>query len=185
MIETSNEHQWKHVLANRLLCDLLQAAREHISCFFQLSTDVAELDVISSLAQASALNAYVRPTFGTKLELLDSRHPVLEVLGLDDPVPNNVVRPSFPLFSFLLCFSFYHLPIAECLDTLEFSHHLWAQHEWEINLFETNRFITYNGANRLLRASQTSSVSYNGSNILQNSHSRRNWMQCFNVCSRS
>ncbi|XP_031835707.2 mutS protein homolog 4 isoform X2 [Nomia melanderi] len=79
-----------HLMSNVLLCDLLQAAREHISCFFQLSTDVAELDVLSSLARASALHAYVRPTFGTKLELLDSRHPVLEVFGLDDPVPNNV-----------------------------------------------------------------------------------------------
>ncbi|XP_076290493.1 mutS protein homolog 4 isoform X2 [Lasioglossum baleicum] len=79
-----------HLMSNVLLCDLLQSIREYIGCLFQLNTDTAELDVISSLAQTSSLLAYVRPMFGSKLELLDSRHPILEAFGLDDPVPNNV-----------------------------------------------------------------------------------------------
>nr|XP_033342513.1 mutS protein homolog 4-like [Megalopta genalis] len=79
-----------HLMSNVLLCDLLQSIQEYIDCLFQLNDDVAELDVISSLAQTSSLHAYVRPTFGSELELLDSRHPVLEAFGIDDPVPNNV-----------------------------------------------------------------------------------------------
>lgn len=64
---------------------------------FQLSADIAELDLVISLAEVSSLQTYVRPTFGTKLELLDSRHPVLEVFGFDSPVPNHVVRNFFNL----------------------------------------------------------------------------------------
>ncbi|XP_076648017.1 mutS protein homolog 4 [Halictus rubicundus] len=79
-----------HLMSNVLLCDLLQSIRQYVGCLFQLNADMAELDVISSLAQTSSLHAYVRPTFGSQLELLDSRHPVLEAFGLDDPVPNNV-----------------------------------------------------------------------------------------------
>ncbi|XP_076168816.1 mutS protein homolog 4 [Ptiloglossa arizonensis] len=79
-----------HLMSNVLLCDLLQSLREYIGSLFQLSADVAELDLITSLARVSSLQTYVRPTFGQKLVLLDSRHPVLEVFGLDGPVPNNV-----------------------------------------------------------------------------------------------
>ncbi|OAD55100.1 MutS protein like protein 4, partial [Eufriesea mexicana] len=79
-----------HLMSNVLLCDLLQRIREYIGCLFQLSTDIAELDLIISLAQISSLQTYVRPSFGTKLELCDSRHPIMDVLGLDGPVPNNI-----------------------------------------------------------------------------------------------
>ncbi|XP_017793105.1 PREDICTED: mutS protein homolog 4-like [Habropoda laboriosa] len=79
-----------HLMSNVLLCDLLQSIRKYVGCLFQLSTDVAELDLIASLAQVSSLQTYVRPTFGPKLELYDSRHPVIEVFGLDGPIPNNV-----------------------------------------------------------------------------------------------
>lgn len=76
---------------NRLLCDLLQSIREYIGCLFQLNADIAELDLITSLAQISSLQTYVRPLFGSKLELIDSRHPIMDVFGLDNPVPNNIV----------------------------------------------------------------------------------------------
>ncbi|XP_034175453.1 mutS protein homolog 4 [Osmia lignaria lignaria] len=79
-----------HLMSNVLLCDLLRSIRGHIGCLFQLSVDVAELDLVASLAQVSTLQMYARPTFGPKLELLDSRHPVMEVFGLDGPVPNDV-----------------------------------------------------------------------------------------------
>ncbi|XP_076669695.1 rho GTPase activating protein at 19D isoform X2 [Andrena cerasifolii] len=79
-----------HLMSNVLLNDLQQNLREYISCLFQLSSDVAELDLLISLARVSSLQTYVKPIFGRKLELLDSRHPVLEAFGLDSPVPNNV-----------------------------------------------------------------------------------------------
>ncbi|XP_043264908.1 mutS protein homolog 4-like [Colletes gigas] len=85
-----------HLMSNVLLCDLLQNLRQHVGCLFQLCTDVAELDLITSLARVSSIQTYTRPTFGPKLELLDSRHPVLEIFGLDGPIPNNV-HASVPL----------------------------------------------------------------------------------------
>ncbi|KAK9297473.1 hypothetical protein QLX08_008880 [Tetragonisca angustula] len=79
-----------HLMSNVLLHDLLQSVREYIGCLLQLSADIAELDLVTSLAQVSSLPAYTRPSFGSKLELIDSRHPVMDVLGFDGPVPNNV-----------------------------------------------------------------------------------------------
>ncbi|XP_043524945.1 mutS protein homolog 4-like isoform X2 [Frieseomelitta varia] len=79
-----------HLMSNVLLHDLLQSVREYIGCLFQLSADIAELDLVTSLAQVSSLPTYTRPSFGSKLELIDSRHPVMDVLGFDGPVPNNV-----------------------------------------------------------------------------------------------
>ncbi|XP_053981836.1 mutS protein homolog 4-like [Hylaeus volcanicus] len=79
-----------HVMSNVILCDLLQCLRGYINCLFHLSADVAELDLMISLAKVSSVQTYVRPTFGPKLELIDSRHPILEVFGLDAPIPNNV-----------------------------------------------------------------------------------------------
>ncbi|XP_076634761.1 mutS protein homolog 4 [Colletes latitarsis] len=85
-----------HLMSNVLLCDLLQNLRQYIGCLLQLCADVAELDLITSLARVSSIQTYTRPTFGPKLELLDSRHPVLEIFGLDGPIPNNV-HASVPL----------------------------------------------------------------------------------------
>ncbi|XP_076757230.1 mutS protein homolog 4 [Xylocopa sonorina] len=84
-----------HLMSNVLLCDLLQNIREYIGRLFQLSGDVAELDLIISLAQVSSCQTYVKPTFGSKLELLDSRHPIMDVIGLDGPIPNNITASIF------------------------------------------------------------------------------------------
>lgn len=76
---------------NRLLGNLLQNIREYIGSMFQLNADVAELDLITSLAQVSSLQTYTRPLFGSKLELVESRHPIMDVFSLDGPIPNDVV----------------------------------------------------------------------------------------------
>lgn len=114
----------------------MQNIRGRIGCLFQLSADVAELDLVASLAQVSTLQMYVRPTFGPKLELLESRHPVMEVFGLDGPVPNDVVNVL--LFSFfllaILVFDHRFIFIVERFDTLQLFCNLWAEHERQIDL---------------------------------------------------
>jgi DNA mismatch repair protein MSH4 len=75
----------------RLLNILLEDIRQHVGCLFQLSADVAELDLILSLVQISCNPEYVRPSFGTKLELINSLHPIMELFNRDLPVPNDVV----------------------------------------------------------------------------------------------
>ncbi|XP_066588700.1 mutS protein homolog 4-like [Prorops nasuta] len=79
-----------HVMSNVLLTDLIEDIREHIGCLFQLSADVAELDLIISLAELSCMPNYVLPTFGPKLCLSDSMHPVMLSINEDRPVPNDV-----------------------------------------------------------------------------------------------
>lgn len=52
---------------------------------------MAELDLILSLAQISSNPEYVRPAFGTKLELVNSFHPIMELFNRDLPIANDVV----------------------------------------------------------------------------------------------
>ncbi|XP_025269482.1 mutS protein homolog 4-like [Camponotus floridanus] len=79
-----------YVMSNTLLTYLLEDIRQHVGCLFQLSADVAELDLILSLAQISSNPEYVRPSFGTKLELVNSFHPIMELFNRDLPVANDV-----------------------------------------------------------------------------------------------
>ncbi|XP_014474027.1 PREDICTED: mutS protein homolog 4-like [Dinoponera quadriceps] len=79
-----------YVMSNTLLTHLLEDIRQHVGCLFQLSADVAELDLVLSLAQISSNPEYVRPSFGMKLELRDSLHPIMELFNTDLPVPNDV-----------------------------------------------------------------------------------------------
>lgn len=74
-----------------LLTRLLEDIRQHVGCLFQLSADVAELDLVLSLAQIGSNPEYVRPSFGMKLELRDSLHPIMELFNTDLPVPNDAV----------------------------------------------------------------------------------------------
>ncbi|KAK2584262.1 hypothetical protein KPH14_006669 [Odynerus spinipes] len=84
-----------HIMSNAILNDLLVSIREHIGCLYQLSADVAELDLIISLALISSSPDYVKPTFGPRLELIDSLHPIMGVFGIERPVPNDV-KASVP-----------------------------------------------------------------------------------------
>ncbi|XP_025075394.1 mutS protein homolog 4-like [Pogonomyrmex barbatus] len=79
-----------YMMSNTLLSNLLEDIRQHVGCLFQLSADVAELDLLLSLAQISCNPEYVRPSFGTKLELINSLHPIMELFNRDLPVANDV-----------------------------------------------------------------------------------------------
>jgi len=83
----------------RLLNILLEDIRQHVGCLFQLSADVAELDLILSLVQISCNPEYVRPSFGTKLELINSLHPIMELFNRDLPISNDVVSVNHDIMS--------------------------------------------------------------------------------------
>ncbi|XP_046741141.1 mutS protein homolog 4-like [Diprion similis] len=84
-----------HLMSNVMLKGLLSAIREHISCLYQLSNDIAELDLIVSLARISSLSNYTRPSFGSRTELKNSLHPLMDLTGTGVPVPNDVnVSPT-------------------------------------------------------------------------------------------
>ncbi|XP_071555070.1 mutS protein homolog 4 [Temnothorax nylanderi] len=79
-----------YMMSNTLLTNLLEDIRQHVGCLFQLSADVAELDLVLSLAQISCNPEYTRPSFGTNLELINSIHPIMELFNRDLPVANDV-----------------------------------------------------------------------------------------------
>lgn len=83
-----------HIMSNVLLNDTLSFIREHIGCLLKLNDDVAELDLLLSLAQVSAIPNYVAPVLGKRLQMIDSRHPVMDIWRTDRPVSNDIVASS-------------------------------------------------------------------------------------------
>ncbi|XP_024937048.1 mutS protein homolog 4 isoform X2 [Cephus cinctus] len=79
-----------HLMSNVILNETLTEIREHIGCLYQLSADIAELDLVTSHALISSIQDYVKPIFGLRLNLVDSKHPIMDIMGTDNPTPNDV-----------------------------------------------------------------------------------------------
>ncbi len=76
-----------------LFQDIRRRVAEHTAAIQSLADALAELDVLCTFASVAVRQRYVRPEVrdGLELELLDSRHPVLDrTLGADF-VPNDCV----------------------------------------------------------------------------------------------
>ena len=77
---------------------MLTDIRKDIGCLFNLCEYIAELDVIISFAHVASGTNYVRPKFGDKLDLKDSRHPILDVIHDGKIVSNDAVNyPNFKI----------------------------------------------------------------------------------------
>lgn len=70
---------------------LLIQIREHVGIFYKLCEDIAQLDMLQSLARASSAVHYVRPKFADYLEIEQARHPLLDFLCPVEPTANSVV----------------------------------------------------------------------------------------------
>jgi DNA mismatch repair protein MutS len=73
------------------VCNQLAAASRYL---LETARSLAEVDVLASLAETSALNGYIRPlvTDDHTLEIRDGRHPVVErTLSSDRFVPNDAI----------------------------------------------------------------------------------------------
>ena len=79
------------VLYFSVICNLLADVRKDIGCFFRLCEMIAELDMLISFANLSSVSTYVRPQFGRILDIKQSRHPILDLVLQNEPVPNDVV----------------------------------------------------------------------------------------------
>jgi DNA mismatch repair protein MutS len=72
---------------------LRRSSGAHISRLQRIAGDVAQLDVLSALAEAAVVERYVRPvmTDGFDLEIVGGRHPVVErMMSRDAFIPNDV-----------------------------------------------------------------------------------------------
>ena len=80
-----------------MIYDLIVDLKQYMGFFYKLCEDVARLDMLQSLSEASRRHSYTRPKFGVFTEVTNSRHPMLELLLGDQRVANPIVRHrSFP-----------------------------------------------------------------------------------------
>lgn len=68
---------------------------------YSLCESITNIDMLLSFARVSSFKNYVRPEFGTVLDIIKGRHPILEFLTYVEPVPNDTVG-SFNYFFY--CF---------------------------------------------------------------------------------
>ncbi|XP_049873597.1 mutS protein homolog 4-like isoform X2 [Pectinophora gossypiella] len=85
--ESLNEIQ---KMSNIVISSLLKELRPFMSSLYKLCENVAELDILLAMAQASSVGSYIRPEFGTYLEIRNSVHPLLDYNSQVMPVPNDI-----------------------------------------------------------------------------------------------
>lgn len=83
-----------HLMSTVVLDKLFEAIKGYVGCLFYFNDDVAEMDVILSLATISSISDYVRPTFGVSLDVRNGKHPVMDILGGESPTPNDIVAST-------------------------------------------------------------------------------------------
>ncbi|XP_042202995.1 mutS protein homolog 4-like [Homarus americanus] len=77
------------IMSNVIVLEMLVEARGRMGALHGLGEAVATLDLLVALAHAAALGTWVRPEFSHALAIRNGRHPILDVLAIKPPVPNN------------------------------------------------------------------------------------------------
>jgi len=79
-------------LEERLFAELREKATAAIALLQKAAEAVAEADAILTLAALARERGYVRPLVdrSDRLEIQDGRHPVIELLGGEDFIPNSI-----------------------------------------------------------------------------------------------
>uniref|UniRef100_K1PAT4 MutS-like protein 4 n=1 Tax=Magallana gigas TaxID=29159 RepID=K1PAT4_MAGGI len=80
-----------YLVTNIVVTELLGDLRNHFGCLYKLSEAVSMIDMLQSFAHACTLSSYVKPEF-TKdtFAVKQGRHPILERITPDMPIPNNI-----------------------------------------------------------------------------------------------
>ncbi|MCB8979198.1 MAG: DNA mismatch repair protein MutS [Ardenticatenaceae bacterium] len=80
-------------IERRVFAEVCQQVAQYAKRLLKTANVLAQLDVASSLAEAAAMQGYVRPTLtnDNKIAIVNGRHPVVEqTLNMERFVPNNV-----------------------------------------------------------------------------------------------
>ena len=80
-------------LEYNLFIEIREETKKYISKLQEISTVLSELDMLISFATIAENNGYVRPTLVNNkiVEIIDSRHPVVEKVNKNDYVPNDIL----------------------------------------------------------------------------------------------
>ncbi|KAK3734853.1 hypothetical protein QZH41_017561, partial [Actinostola sp. cb2023] len=79
-----------YLMANVVVSELLREIRDCIGCLYKLGELVSSLDLLTSFSHLCTLSDYVRPEFTDTLAIKQGRHPILDKILPESPVPNNV-----------------------------------------------------------------------------------------------
>ncbi|XP_068633556.1 mutS protein homolog 4-like [Battus philenor] len=85
--ESLNEIQ---KMSNIVIFELLKELRPFMPSLYRLCENVAELDILLALAQASSIGSYIRPEFNAYMDVRNSVHPLLDYNSQTMPVPNDI-----------------------------------------------------------------------------------------------
>ena len=79
-------------LEYNLFVEIREKTKEYITRLQEISNTLSELDMLVSFATVAENNSYVRPTLNDDniVEIIDSRHPVVEKVNKSDYVPNDI-----------------------------------------------------------------------------------------------
>ncbi|KAL0882963.1 hypothetical protein ABMA27_016456 [Loxostege sticticalis] len=77
-------------MSNIVISSLLKDLRPFMSSLYKLCENVAELDILLALANASTVGSYIRPQFDNYLDIRNCVHPLLDYNSQVLPVPNDV-----------------------------------------------------------------------------------------------
>ncbi|KAJ8319977.1 hypothetical protein KUTeg_001564 [Tegillarca granosa] len=91
-----------YLMTNIVVSELLADIREYVGCLYKLSEAVSMLDMLIGFAHACTLSNYVKPEFTDTLAIKQGRHPIIEKISIDSPVPNNTSGKSTYLRQILL-----------------------------------------------------------------------------------
>lgn len=85
-------HEKTNALEFRLFDEIRASVVEHADELFKTSKSIASLDLYCSLAIAAIENGYVKPELIDEnlIEISDGRHPVLELLGEEEFIANDL-----------------------------------------------------------------------------------------------
>ena len=82
------------ILEEQLYKEIIDKLKEKINKFKETGKAIAQIDIYSSLAECAYLNNYTKPkiTNNGKIELINSRHPVIEQTVKDEQfIPNDIL----------------------------------------------------------------------------------------------
>ncbi|XP_063952097.1 mutS protein homolog 4-like [Lytechinus pictus] len=79
-----------YLMTNVVVSQLLNDIREHVGCLYKLAECVSVIDMLVSFAHTCTLSDYVRPDFTDTLAIKQAKHPILDKISYDPPIPNNI-----------------------------------------------------------------------------------------------
>ncbi len=77
-------------LEHELFLQIREAACEYIQSLQKLAKVISEVDFLQGLSTVAEENRLIRPTFGSKIDIKNGRHPVVEKLLYDKYVENDL-----------------------------------------------------------------------------------------------